>query len=391
MAAGLCAVFFALCLQLGYARATALKLTLLLGFGTLLWAHSKDTFEHPQEAFFGLAGLLFAYRALKEERRRLYFIAGLCFGAALLTRESAIFFFLPTLIYLLAKSRHFPMKALAAGGLCLLGVLPFALTMAWYNLARAGSPFIEGHQATGHFALFDCPLTRGLAGLLISPGKGLFEYNPVLLLLVIFPSCLLFFWRKRRGISLLFACISLCYLLLYARFRYWDGGLCWGPRYLLPIIPLLLLPLGEIFPPGKSASRVRKAVVALLVGISVLIQLSSVLVDHQIWFYEAAMRNSRGENIAINSNPRNSPLLHQWLSLERVLTGKELPELDRRIIDNPSQDFCTGIDFWWLSPPPALGKAFSLGGAGLLALLLILFGWRWLIVPRPESDNFTPL
>ncbi len=48
MAAGLCAVFFAFCLQLGYSTRTSILLTVALGLGTILWQHSKDSFEHPQ-------------------------------------------------------------------------------------------------------------------------------------------------------------------------------------------------------------------------------------------------------------------------------------------------------------------------------------------------------
>ena len=34
------------------------------------------------------------------------------------------------------------------------------------------------------------------------------------------------------------------YLYFYSRFEYWHGLWCFGPRYLVPLVPLLLLPLG---------------------------------------------------------------------------------------------------------------------------------------------------
>jgi hypothetical protein len=35
-------------------------------------------------------------------------------------------------------------------------------------------------------------------------------------------------------------------LALYSRYYIWDGGGVWGSRFLLPLLPLLLLPAGEI-------------------------------------------------------------------------------------------------------------------------------------------------
>lgn len=408
--AALCAVFFSFCLQLGYSRNLALLLTLALGLGTVFWQQSKDSFEHPQETLFGLAGLMYSHRGLRQNRGLPLLAAGACFGAGLLSRESALFFFFPALVYILVaggavaqpanSGRSFSFRrAVLPVLLCLAGALPFLLIIAWYNQVRWGSPWVEGHVAAGSFSYFHASLLRGMIGLLFSPGRGIFWYNPALLLLLIFPSSMVGFWRRTRGLGILFGGIGLCYLLFYARFPNWADGLSWGPRYIIPVLPLAFLAVGELMEtlaakPGAMLPRkffFKRYLVGLLLGLGLLIQLPVILVDHQIWFYEVAVRNSQGEHLAINSDPRNSPLLHQWLSLERVLTGKKLPELDRRVIANPSQDFCTGIDVWWLCPPTSLGKTFRFGGAGLLALLVVVFGWRLLVERRREGENFTPL
>jgi len=396
MAAALCAVFFSFCLQLGYSRQTAFSITLLLGLGTILWQHSKDSFEQPQEALLGLTGVMFAHRGLRLNRRGPLWWSGFFFGAGLLTRESAFFFFAPALIYLLAEgSRRRKASSaeaavgeagglgagLAAAGACLGGAVVFLLVMGGYNALRSGSPFLGGYGMTGHFRQFSTPLLRGLAGLLISPGRGLLEYDPVLLLALIFPVSFSLFWQRTKALGALFLVIGMIYLLFYSRFRHWDGGLCWGPRYLLPIIPLALLPFAEVIErpsllrgrttlPG-STLPVRKVIVWLVVGISVVIQLSSVLVDHKIWFHEVAMRNQQGARIALNSNPINSPLLRQWQSLGRVLglTRWEVPVayLPQR------EEFCTGIDLWWLCWPAKNAERFRLAAAIILALSAMLF------------------
>jgi hypothetical protein len=385
-------------LQLGYSRKQALLLTLVLGLGTVFWQQSKDSFEHPQETLFGLAGLMYSQRGLRQNRGLPLLAAGACFGAGLLSRETALFFFFPALVYIFLAGgavtqpanggRSFSFKkAVLPVLLCLAGALPFLLIIAWYNQARWGSPWVEGHVAAGSFSHFHASLLRGMIGLLFSPGRGIFWYNPALLLLLLFPSSIAAFWRRTRGLG---------YLLFYARFPNWADGLSWGPRYIIPVLPLALLVVGEILQTARCGDKARPALakcslLGFLLGLGLLLQLPVILVDHQIWFYEVAMRNSQGEHLAINSNPKNSPLLHQWFSLERVLTGKKLPELDRRVVTNPSQDFCTGIDFWWLCPPTSMGKTFRFGGAGLLALLVVVFGWRLLIERRREGENFTPL
>jgi len=388
MAAGLCAVFFVFCLQLGYARRTALWLALGLGLGTILWQQSKDSFEHPQEAFFGLAGVLLTYRGVKENRRALLWVGGVLFGAGILTRGSAAFFFLPALGYLLTKgfqerrSRGGAFStamgsALADFGISVAGALPFLLAAGWYNALRWGSPFAAAQASAQPLAQPDASFLRGLAGLLISPGRGLLEYNPMLLLLLIFPASLSLFWRRQRGIAALFLAVGLIYLIYYSNSPFWDGGLCWGPRYLLPIIPLALFPLGELIetPPllrsrkgrSRATTMMRKSVVYLLAGVSLLIQLSSVLVDHQIWFHEVAVRNQRGANIHINLSPRYSPLVRQWQILGKVLSGS---------VTQTTREFNTGIDFWWVCWPGAEAGRFRLGGAIALAALAMLFAWR---------------
>ncbi len=417
MAAALCAVFFALCAQLGYSRRTALSLTLILGLGTILWQHSKDSFEHPQEAFLGLAGVVSAERGLRRNRLWLVGLSGLLFGAAILTRESAFFFLVPTVVYVgVSASRAGApaatgarpltqpgrlchsgarrgagvVRGAAAAGACLGGALPMLALWGWYNVVRSGSPLVGGYGVTGHFAQFDASFVRGLAGLLISPGKGLIEYGPVVLVAVIFPASLRLLWRRSRGLSGLFAVIALSYVLFYSRFRYWDGGLCWGPRYLLPIIPLALLPLGELLERPLSL-RGRRALWAL-VGVSVMIQLPAVLVDHQNWFWEVAVRNQRGGHIAINSDAINSPLLRQWQVLARVLSGSHsgLPadlalEASRRTRDSAQDEFCTGIDLWWVCWPGKDAALFRFAVAAALAGMTTLLAWRMAPLARKAT------
>jgi hypothetical protein len=62
-------------------------------------------------------------------------------------------------------------------GQFLLGVLLPGVFQLWYNSAYLGGPFF---QPSGE-DIWSTPLMEGLGGILISPGRGLFVYSPILL------------------------------------------------------------------------------------------------------------------------------------------------------------------------------------------------------------------
>ncbi len=72
---------------------------------------------------------------------------------------------------------------------------------------------------------------RGLAVLLASPGKSIFVWAPCLLVAI--PHL-----KKERAI----ATVGLAGLAIFSVYMYPEGGYCHGPRHVVPIVPLLLLP-----------------------------------------------------------------------------------------------------------------------------------------------------
>jgi hypothetical protein len=112
-----------------------------------------------------------------------------------------------------------------------------------YDIARYGSPTRPGYAGEG----FTTPVLHGLYGLIASPGRGLIWYSLPTAMAVIL--CARNAVRARTASdsrdALVFAGF-LAYLVLYAKWCSFEGGWCWGPRFLLPFVPLLhlsLLPL----------------------------------------------------------------------------------------------------------------------------------------------------
>ena len=109
-----------------------------------------------------------------------------------------------------------------------------------FNTARWGT-WLASPMLAQSF-LLQSDLGRGLHGLLLSPGAGLFAYSPLLLLLPMYASP---FCRAHRAESIAITALVGCSLLLYGRFTFWHG--LWaapGPRYLASLVPFLMLPFG---------------------------------------------------------------------------------------------------------------------------------------------------
>lgn len=144
--------------------------------------------------------------------------------------------------------------ALAAGrlgrrGLAALavGALPPLALLATYNAACFGSPWTLSSAAEAHagFAglaahgLFGIgwPSLSGLATLLLSPDRGLLVWAPVLALALVAP----FGGPRERAAGALLPAAAL--VLVMSGYPNAHGGWFPGPRYLLPVLPLLVVAL----------------------------------------------------------------------------------------------------------------------------------------------------
>jgi hypothetical protein len=128
-----------------------------------------------------------------------------------------------------------------------LSALPAVAFQLWYNVVYFGDP-LHTQLSTISMPLWDTPLLAGLAGVLASPGRGLFVYSPVFLLAAI---GLARAWRPGGdGLLRALAVGVVLTVLLYSRWAKWWGGFTYGPRLLADLSPALtfgMLPLaGEL-------------------------------------------------------------------------------------------------------------------------------------------------
>ena len=118
-------------------------------------------------------------------------------------------------------------RSLAA---CAGWLAPAALWLV-FEIVRFGRPF-----ASYSGERFSHPVLDGLWRLTVGPNKGLFLYFPLALLAV--PG-LVRLARARRSLALALSGFSLFVLVTTAAWWSWDGTSGWGPRLLVPLVPLL--------------------------------------------------------------------------------------------------------------------------------------------------------
>ncbi|MFH1681895.1 MAG: glycosyltransferase family 39 protein, partial [Candidatus Eisenbacteria bacterium] len=242
----------------------ALRAALVLGTATLLWPYAKRGWtEMPQTAFL-LGSVLLLERARARGSGGQALAAGLLLGGAIALRVTGVVLLPVLALPLLFRWERPPLlrRALLYAAGILLAVLPLVLGA---NLVRFGSPFsLFAWRAGGFSANF----AVGLAGLLASPGESLFLYSPVLLVALPLLPRLRF---VDRGAFLVALLAPIALLFLYA--PWWFHAYTWGPRFLLPAIPFLALPLAH---PAAWRKPLRSILAALLV-LSVLLQVLGVL------------------------------------------------------------------------------------------------------------------
>ncbi len=257
-------------LALGAPAPTAVLWAVLLGGTTVLWPYGGTLYSEAWQAavFVWAAALLLGARTDRTYAGRKVAAASALLAIGGLTKVTSLVF-APGFLVAAACDRSQPAAARMRTTLVLaLGVgVAIAAHLEW-NMHRFGAPFDFGYdwsetipKLPPHpFVLSDVP--RGLAVLLLSPGKSLFLWAPVLLLAAArAPE----FWRREPGVAVGIATTTVIGVLFYAAYQFPEGGYSHGPRNLVPIVPLLLLPAAAVRSPKWPTS-----IVAVCAGIGLV-------------------------------------------------------------------------------------------------------------------------
>ncbi|MFQ5613131.1 MAG: hypothetical protein ACE5H9_13460 [Anaerolineae bacterium] len=412
-------LLFRFTVRLGYSPGAGLALALAFGLATMAWPYVNTFYPQPVTGFFLLLAAYAFQRCVQifwkaqggiggtpptpprppktsdppafqrwqtGDRSRWGWGLGAALGAAALVRPTALVVAPGLALALWPAARSWPSRWRLAAQVG----LPLALALgigALYNWLRFGSPLDSGYYEVA----WTTPPAAGLYGLLFSPGKGVFLYAPPLLLSL---AALPLFFKRHRPLALLIALWWAAYLAFYSPYNFWTGGFNWGPRFLLPLLAVSMLPGAALL--AERRLRGRRLLFALLFGLGLIIQLPAVVVDQAR--YLTGLRETGGARYYDDSIylPALSPVWRQGpaaLATLRayarreyrsaaagVLRGMDLPSAggaaNRQSAQRVLQTEFLRLNLpalWWLHLP-LLGAPVWLT-AGLLLPWLGLLAW----------------
>jgi hypothetical protein len=289
--------------RLGLSRWTAFLCGVGYGLATFAWPQARDSLGDVQGAFFLAAGLYLFLRLHERLTTRNAGLFGLSLAMACLTRAAllpAVIVLDAFLLWLLRELRdplHAPLERARERSVLLYAALPqVAAALLWLllNQLRFGSPFDSGYGPAIAGGLFGGDPLRALLGLTLSPSKGLLWMAPGLLLLG--RGLLRAREEKQTSLVLVVAAVSLAVALPVLFLRGWHGAYTFGPRYLLPALPLLWLVAALGFQRSDVDPRVHPLALGLLV-FGLVTQVPGALVD-TLTYHDLAVR-AAGERFEV--------------------------------------------------------------------------------------------
>lgn len=274
-----CLIYAAIRLD-GINAGTAFVLALIFGVGTIIWPYALTFFREPLAglcltvSFISARQIMLNRSMLNRQHKHLWWTGVILGGVGVLFTKVVLILGLVAISVMLLPPLQPSWRTLKQYGLiALLVVISSAL------LAVIGE-LIENWRLSFFYVM---NLTRGfltspnmaesLFGYLISPGRSFFLYSPVLIL-SLYGSVLLWRWGEKRLIIGAWLALILIAMSYSSIGEVWWGGNGWGPRYLIPLVPMFFLmsvpAMLDLWARGRTW-RVSLALIVLLsVGVQIL-------------------------------------------------------------------------------------------------------------------------
>jgi hypothetical protein len=206
---------------------------------------------------------------------RLVAAAGASVGLAVLTKSSLIIVAPLALMPLVAAERGRRRRLAAA---CAAGFAPVAALWLYFEVVRFGRPLASyAGEAFSH------PFWDGAWRLLVGVNKGVLFYFPAVVVAAIALVRSARLGRERLWVMMGATLPFVALLLLAAPWWAWHGVAGWGPRLLIPGIPLLAVCA------ALEMERWRQTAAVILIALSIAINLPPLLqhptpVMRYLWF-----------------------------------------------------------------------------------------------------------
>lgn len=402
-ASAACALFFRVVRRQGARVGTAIGLSIGLGVTSILAVYARQAYSESLQTLLLLWTVSLAFQIDQGGPRLRRHALALGFAAGWLVNVKAVNVLPLGVTFLWLLWRLWPRRA-DLRQVALLGLptaILWAAVMLANNALKTGSPFDTGYSTAAGTFVFSGRGYDAVLGFLLSPGKSVFLHSPLLIAgAFYFPRYL----RERRPQGLLLLGVCLAVFAPHSIFHSWYGGWPWGPRYLVAITPLLLLPavpyLDQLFAEvafgiDRWRVRIRRAAVYGLTTAGVFVQVAgcSIYWDFYVRIVVNLVR-SKGQDeiwayVSTVFIPSFSPIVGHWWLLWHFMTGnKDLSthvpwfiEVQRKV-DLQGQ-WVIPLDYWvvdWFGPAGSPRVALAMIAVFSLGLLItgtrLLRAWR---------------
>jgi hypothetical protein len=335
--------------RLGASERRAVAAAVAFGFGTLALRYSRSFYADPLLTLITTAAMI----ALFADEPSAAILASLC-GLAILAKPVGVLVSAAVFLYLAFQRKY------RAAFVSAIGSAAGAGLYAAYDWARFGNVFDTGQPNL--WSLREMP--DGLAGLLISPGVGLLVCCPVVILA----------FRKRLNREGWFIWgLAAVYLLLYSSWQRWYAS-DWGPRFLMPVVPALLV--------LSVLTRYRRTWLALAV-LGVVMQVPTVFGSPERYQDLIGERGISMESAAWH--PQFASTVGMWRSAIEQVREAEHTDIREFTTYRPNatkladaRNFRIVPLWWWMLPlvhvPRGFGIAVAL--AEMLVGLWVICWWK---------------
>lgn len=364
--------FFLLALEFGFGIGTGAYAAFAVVFATPIWAYGRELYSENIQAMF-LLMLLWAVLLSERTKKKIWLVVAGVFAGLLLLLKSP-HAMMPFVVLAMFWAQREPLKRyrdLVVFGT--IGGLPSVVLFFAYNYLRFGDALDQGYGDPRTEMLgWSTPWYSGLHGLLFSPGKSVFLYAPIVAFGVIALPAL---WRLHRGA---FLYVVLPSAVLFGLMSKWWSGLGdwgWGPRLVVPVIPLLVLPALFRIAHGRVWWR---ALAHTAVALGLFVNTLGIAIDHSQYIglvsnvttgslqISSRMR-VRDDLVIVHYVPEFSPIVgHLWM-LDVYFNGWDSQTwVPWKSLNVPAWELRS-------DPTPPWLNSWSDGSA--LAWAVIGFGW----------------
>ena len=309
----------------------------IIVFSTNLLPLAKHSFAHMLSILAITTAVYFGLKYSQTKKKKNLIFSGLFFGLLVISYNYSFVLVSFALFLILLIKKSLNPKIIINW---FIGVIPLVILFFIYNYFRFGNIFESGYTVNtggGDLAL-PASFYDGFWGLLLSPGKSIWVYSPIL----IYSFYLAIKNFKKNWVDSLFLIILTINVVFYARLAFWSGELSYGPRYLATIIPFGGLVLANRW------KQINKKIMVGLILVGLWVQLVGISIPYtkQYEWYDMEFMCVGSQGLTRKGE------LDYWSIGEFVPRYSPPYRLKRKLVENWSNLIFKKDgelpDFWWV-------------------------------------------